>query len=465
MPFRSSFVPAVLLLIACLSTGAPGVAAAQAPAAAPKPAATASPAQPPLATTSVPASSERLEPGLEDRRQRYARPAWQHVAMVPAYVLRAPFQLLGYPLRLLVHKDPGPFTVYTRRSLVSLNKVGVGVRIGGLGSGSGAGIGLRYELPQRFTLGHPLRFLAATTYNGYDFIGASLDSLRWGSGRTSLRVGYAERPREDFFGLGPDTPLSDRATYQLDETRVALESFVPLRGAWHFMFDLAATRNDVGRGRDPDFPTVLEVFDPNQIEGLSGRFEFFDWAAGFNYDTRDVPTYARRGRNYTLQVLGAEGINHTVNAYTKVAFEAQEFLPLPLYHTSLAARLRAVRTDNRGDNGVQVPIFRLERVGGSRTVRGYQTFRYTEHDAFIFDFEYRFPIWDIGLPSQLALDGALFFDFGSAVRNLEDMRQDDLRSSGGFGFRLVNFRGMIGRLENAWTPEGYRYHATLRGTF
>ena len=112
-----------------------------------------------------------------------------------------------------------------------------------------------------------------------------------------------------------------------------------------------------------------------------------------------------------------------------------------------------------------MPFFRLEKVVGSRTVRGYQTFRYTEHDALVCDFEYRFPIWDIGLPSRVALDGALFFDFGTAVRNLEDLQQRDLRSGAGFGFRLVNFRGMIGRLENAWTPEGYRYHATLRGTF
>src|SRR5678815_4670083 len=130
-------------------------------------------------------------------------------------------------------------------------------------------------------------------------------------------------------------------------------------------------------------------------------------------------TYPTRGHFFTARVQAADGFAGTENAYTQFGIEAMQFVPLPLYRVGLAARVRAVLTDNRGANGIDVPVFRLERVGGSRTVRGYRTYRFTDFDALVSNLEYRFPVWDLGLASRLGIDGVLFFDFGTAVRHLE----------------------------------------------
>jgi hypothetical protein len=414
----------------------------------------------PTATAAAPAADK----GLADRRRRHARPMAERVGLLPAHLLRLPFKAIDYPLEhFVIHRDPGPVTVYARRFLSGADQLGFSLRVGGLGTGSGLGGGAVFTAPARLVPFATLSFSASTTRLGYDRYAAGLDSLRWGRLEAAIRFQYDERPQEDFFGKGPRSRLADRATYQLDELRGEVEARLRLRGAWRLLVTAGAARDDVGRGRDGDFPTVLEVFDPQQVEGLTGRFEFAEYGTVLVWDRRDVPTYARRGALFAARVLAAEGVGGTGHAYTKYDLEGQGFVPLPGTRKSLAARLHATITDRRA--GRDVPVFRLERVGGSRTVRGYQTHRFTDRDALFGNLEYRFPIWTIEPPSGQVLDGALFFDWGTAVPDLERVRQRDLRSSAGLGFRLAAPRGLLCRFDNAWTPEGFRLHASLRGTF
>lgn len=407
---------------------------------------------------------QRLEPGLADRQRRHARPTSERIGLLPAHLLRLPFKAIDYPLEhFVIQRDPGPITVYARRFLTRAGQLGFRLQAGGLGTGSGMGGGAVLEVPSQLVPFGTLRFSAATTRLGYDRLSAEVDSLRWGRLEASARFQYDERPQEDFFGRGPWSRLADHATYQLDELRGELEARLGLRGAWRLVLLAGATRVDVRRGRDPDFPTVLEVFDPQRLEGLAGRFEFAEYGGGLVWDRRDVRTYARRGALLAARVLAADGLGDTPHAYTKFDVEGQAFVPLPGTRKGLAARVRATITDRRG--GRDVPVFRLERLGGSRTVRGYLTHRFADRDALLGNVEYRFPIWTIEPPGGQALDGALFFDWGTAVPDLERVQQRDLRSSAGLGLRLAAPRGLLCRFDNAWTPEGFRLHASLRGTF
>lgn len=443
-------------VVVCAVLAAGGRVSAQAP---PVPATPAAPAAAPAAVDRA-----RAEPGLADRKRRYARPLHEKIALVPAYVLRAPFQLVNYPVEhYLIHKDPGPVTVYTRRFLTRLGSQGVAIKLQGLGSGSGVGTALVYEAPRGLTGSAALRFSAAETYRGYDQVAAVLDSVPVGPVRTSLRLQYMERPQEDFFGFGAHSARAGRTTYQLDEWLAQAGGVLPLHGAWRLAADVAVTRNDVGRGRDDGFPTVLEVF-PASLEGSHGRFEFFDWGGGLLYDSRDVPTYARHGSVLSARLSGAGGLRTTRAAYSKLTLEAQRFQPLPGFRRTVAVRARATWTENHG-GGAAIPLFRMERVGGSRSLRGYQSYRFHDEDAMFANVEYRFPVWALGLRSGLGMDGVAFFDFGAALPQLQDIRQRDWHSGGGIGLRIVNDRGLLLKIDNAWSPEGYRLHFGLRGTF
>ena len=468
------------VLVASLVVGAlPGRATAQPEAAAKAPSEFAATAQSQAPAKAEPATVAaapdsiaveelvplRIEPGLEDRRQRYRRSAASHVAMVPAYVLRFPFQVINYPIEnWLVHKEPGALSVYARQTWARLRFGGVAGRIGGLGSGSGTGAGLSYRLPLVLTLGKPLTVSGSWTYLLYEQYAVQLDSLDIGPVPTSLRVRYGDRPQEDFWGLGPRSNEGDRSTYRLEETVATWTLVPPLGRGWVLPVWIGASRSDLSPGRDPDFPDSQDIFDPAVYEGLTGRYEFLEFGTGLVFDTRDVKTYARRGRYLTLGVQHAEGIRDTPSEFTKFTLEAQQFLPLPGYRRALALRFRTVLTDNRAQ-GHSVPVFRLESVGSSRTVRGYQTFRFTEEDALLGSVEYRFPVWTIEPQSLMALDGALFFDFGTALRDMGRVQQRDLRSGGGFGLRIVSPRGSIGRMDVAFTPEGIGLHFTLHGGF
>jgi hypothetical protein len=440
------------IVIVCVASAVAGAGTAMAQ----------SPAAPPTAATGF--DSTAAEPGLADRQARYERPTWQKVAMVPAQILRFPFQVLNYPVEnWLIHRDPGVVTVYGRRFRNQLGRQGIAVRVGGLGSGSGYGGGIAYDLPRALTFDKPVTLSAGSTFSGYDEYALSVDSLVSGPFLLGFRGSYGERPREDFYGLGPHSSLDARSTYQQDEWRAQFAAIRPLSARWRAGVLLGVSRSDIGRGRDPDFPTVLETFPPT-IDGLQGRFDFIDYGVSLAYDSRDVLTYARRGQVVAANALFADGLRQTPHAYTKYVLEVQQFVPLPWPRRSLAARLRAAVTDNRGQ-GVDVPVFRLERMGGSRTIRGYDSFRFVDKDALLGNFEYRFPIWNIEPRGGQALDGAALFDFGTAIGDFAKTQQHDLHSSAGFGLRLVTHLGMIGRMDNMWTPEGFRIHLSFRGTF
>jgi hypothetical protein len=429
-------------------------------------------AQPaPAAATPAPAvaaddsTAAAAEPGLADRRRRWARPLRERVALVPAQMLRLPFQVVNYPVEhYLIHREPGAIAVYARRFTTALGRQGIEVQLRGMGPGSGYGGGIVYEAPRRLTRA-PLRLSAVMTATGYDQFALALDSLRTGPALAGLRLQYAERPREDFFGLGPDSRSDTRATYQLDEWLAQATGSLPIGGGWRLAAVAGVSRNDIGRGRDPKYPTALEIFSP-AIDGLQGRFEFLDWGGGLVFDSRDDPSYARRGSVVSARVLFADGVRDTPHAYTKYELEAQQFVPLWGQRRSLAMRLRGVVTDDRsGDAGIDVPVFRLERIGGSRSVRGYQSFRFTDKDALVGNVEYRFPIWNIEPANRQALDGAALFDFGTAVPDLAELEQSDLHSAAGLGLRFATRLGMLFRFDSMWSPEGYRGHFGLRGTF
>ncbi len=420
-------------------------------------------AAPPTAAVAKDSIPQRVEPGLADRARRYARPTHEKIALLPAHLLRLPFKIVNYPLEhYLIHKEPGPVTVYAGRFVTKIGTHGVDVRLQGQGSGSGVGALVAYQFPGRWTASVPLRISGATTVRGYDQIAIGLDSLHIGTALGAVRLQYSERPQEDFFGLGPRSAKTDRTTYQQDEWLAQAQGSVRLASRLRLAADIGLTRHDIGRGRDADFPTVLQRF-PASFAGVQGRFEFLDWGAGLVYDSRDVATYARHGEWLAARVQLTDGLGGTQNAYTKYSVEAQQFVALPGFRRSLAGRVRAVVTDNRGGSA-DVPLFRLERIGGSRSLRGYQGYRFTEHDALIGTLEYRFPIWSIEPASGVALDGVAFFDFGTAVPDLLDLQQRDLRSAAGIGIRVLSKRGLVFKIDNAWSPEGYRFHFGLRGT-
>ena len=239
---------------------------------------------------------------------------------------------------------------------------------------------------------------------------------------------------------------------------------VPLWGRLRLAVLAGVSRNDVGRGRDPDFPTALQVFSPS-VDGLQGRFEFVDWGGGLVFDSRDDPSYARRGSVLSARVQLADGVRDTPHDYAKYELEAQH-VRAAVGRKTLAggAPPRRHHREPQRRSWRRGAVFRLERIGAQPLVRGYRSFRFTgqgrsggqlRHTAS--DLEHR-------SPRRAGAGRRALFDFGTAGRTSPNCAKRIYTAPPGSA-AVRDAGGHLFRFDNMWSPEGYRSTSRWRGTF
>lgn len=406
----------------------------------------------------------RVEPGLADRKARYAPSTVKKVALAPVRLIELPFVILNYPFeKWLIRKEPIKPIQAGIAGWRRLTRTGVLVRWGGFGQNSGLGGGLGYRVPPAALGGSQLRVFGGLTNNGYEQYYAQFATPRDANLQIGARVEYFDRPRENLFGVGLDSSVDDRSSYRLATTSFLSAAQWRVGTHWKFWGEVGFSRNDTGEGEDEGYPTSQELFPG--LEGLEGRFDFVDYGAAVTWEGRDNNHYASRGSYVSLAARFADGVYGTENAYAKYSAELQQYVPLPGVRRVVALRLFGIVTDNRSSAHEDIPVFRLESIGGSTTMRGYRDFRYTDKDVLFGNVEYRFPFWWIEHESGIAIDALAFFDYGTALPNLEKMQQRHFRSAAGLGFRVATYLSFLGRVDFGWSPEGFRAHAGLRWNF
>ncbi len=400
----------------------------------------------------------REEPGLEARRQRYASHPAKSIALFPVRVIEFPFQLLNYPVEhWFVRKRPDPLTQKIGTFLRAAEEDGVSIEARLESGHSGLGGGVGYRLPHALTGPVNLRFFGGATNRGYQQYYVQLDTLRLGGARLWLRGQYLELAQESFYGLGIDSDLNARSNYELGIASGMIHGEIAGDTSVKLAFDAGFSRNDTRPGENDDYPTSQSQFAGNEdIEGLQGRFDFVEGGLALAWDRRDNPTYATRGSFAQASVHLVGGVGDTDNSFAKYGIELRQYLPLPGARRALGLRLAGMITDNFAD--ATIPFFRLERLGGSRTLRGVQTYRFTDKDMLRGGLEYRFPFWYLGLENDAAIDALAFFDFGTVLPNLEEVTWRDLQPTGGFGFRIVAGHRVFVRTDFAWSEEDSRVH-------
>ena len=398
---------------------------------------------------------QRLEEGLEARQERFAPSTATNVAMLPVRLIELPFRVLNYPVEhWLVRKRPSPLSQKIGAFLVAADARGVSIEAHLESGHSGIGGGVGYRLPRTVTGPVNLRFFAGATNRLYQQYYVQLDTLRAGGTAGLLRGQFLVLPQEDFYGIGIDSQLEQRSTYELQVTSGVYQGALAAARNLGLEFDIGFTRTDIFAGEDKNFPVAQSLFPG--IEGLQGRFDFLEGGLALAWDRRDSERYASRGNYVRASLHVAGGLGDTDNAFAKYGLELRQYVPLPGARRVLGLRLAGTITDNLADR--DIPFFRLERLGGSRTLRGVQTYRFTDKDMLWGGVEYRFPFWYIGLESGAAIDALVFYDFGTVMPNLEEVQWRDLQSSGGFGFRIVSRQTVFLRIDAAWSGEDSRVH-------
>jgi hypothetical protein len=267
---------------------------------------------------------------------------------------------------------------------------------------------------------------------------------------------YRYLPQEDYYGSGPDSELEDRTTYLREETSLYLRTGYQFTENIVWMVSGGYLGNEVRKGKDGSYPTTQEVFDDVTAPGLTTPPDYLRFGTQVLFDYRDEPANPHSGFMVALALGRFEDQSEDAFSFTSIGIDSRAAIPLGSRQRILA--LRGVWIIDQADAGNQVPFFMQKSLGGSHTLRGFDSFRFTGEKVMLYQAEYR---WE---PSDL-WELALFVDTGTVSEADSRLSFSNLEWDYGAGIRFKNWRSVLIRMEIAWSRETTRYYFRTSASF
>lgn len=339
---------------------------------------------------------------------------------------------------------PGPIEKYAARFENTFqNPPPVYAFIGGVfpGGAVALGPGVRH----RFTSGAFADVHGAWSIKNYKIVDASLKLPALVDRRIAVEThaNWLDAPKVAFFGLGGDTPKSNRTTY-LYRTKTAGASarvqLLPRLSAGGGLDYL-----DVTTDRSRDLAEIEERFTLATAPGLGVNPAYIHSHAFAAIDWRDGEAYSRSGGLYRLDWSDYAQREDGVYGFSRVDAEANQFVPL--FQSNWVLAFRALGSFTSTDDGNQVPYFLMPSLGGSAQLRGYASWRFRDRNRVLLSGEYRWPAGQF-------VDMAVFFDAGKVAPRRGDLDLEGLRTSFGIGIRFHTPAATVLRTELARTSDG-----------
>ncbi|PIQ85459.1 MAG: hypothetical protein COV74_08190 [Candidatus Omnitrophica bacterium CG11_big_fil_rev_8_21_14_0_20_45_26] len=277
---------------------------------------------------------------------------------------------------------------------------------------------------------------------------------------------FEHRPREDFFGIGPDTSLGDESDYNKDmlrlDTRLGYQWTFSLKTEGFFRY----RHIQIGNGHEEDSFRIKEHFTEDQVPGIHGS-NVIDLGFLFEHDTRDMIEDPMQGGYEKFEISFSDDASGDNFHYMNIEFRAARYFQLLSDRRILALRFYAGRSQPLG--GGQVPFFDLQRLGGygnqtseSDMLRGYEYNRFFDQTAIAFTPEYRYKIWNY---NNFDADSVIFADIGGVSKEIHSMGFDKLRVDYGVGLRVKHLRDTFLSIEAAHGNEGIQFYIRSKAPF
>jgi outer membrane protein assembly factor BamA len=331
-----------------------------------------------------------------------------------------------------------------------------GIRIGGGDFPAGAGMkfGVAFDKTLTSADADPefpnqvgLTARGAYSTRGYARVSAGVNARNLGGEPIDIGVfgQYTEFPQEDYFGVGMDSLESARTNYLLDTVETG--GTVHWRPSkLEFGAGASYVSPRVGQGTDTRFPSTEELFSPATTPGLGTQTDFMKAELSAAVDWRDNPSMPHVGGRYAVAVAKFDDRDLAQFDFHRIGVSLSQYVPLWNRYRVLALRAEGVFTD--ADSDQSVPFYSNPTLGGARNLRGFREFRYRDENALLLGAEYRWQAW-------WALDGALFVDAGTVARSRRDLSVGDMEVTYGIGFRFHSNSALVGRLDLAFSREGF----------
>jgi hypothetical protein len=288
---------------------------------------------------------------------------------------------------------------------------------------SGGGLAIGPGVRARFGDSGRFDAHAGWSVKNYKVADALLTLPTFASGRMTVQMNghWLDAPKVAFYGIG-NANAGTRSDYAYRTTSIGTSARLQ-----------AAKFVVVGGGVDM---MAIDSTDASPTYRRTSGFAAFDW--------RTSPSYSRRGGLYRVDWSDYHDTKGA-NSFRRVDAEVDQFIPLLRENWVIALRAAASSTDATGGN--TVPYFMMPDVGGSRSLRGYQTWRFRDRNRLLFSGEYR---WTAGP----FVDMALFADAGKVAERVRALNTSDLKTSYGIGLSLHTLNRTVTRIELARTREG-----------
>lgn len=362
-------------------------------------------------------------------------------------------------------------------TIADWNLKGLYPRIAWPARGSGAALGFRYWQPDFWG---PLdaagaAFYSWRHYQHYDFqfglmphVGRQIPQRSWrgddvyelastqpGFGRVPFYVTlrYRYLPEEDFYGIGPDSDRDDRSTYLQEEGRLYLTTGYQFTPHLVWIVNGGFQKNALGPGKSGSYPSTDELFDGATAPGLADAPDYLRLGTQVFLDHRDEPGNPHSGFMVALAYTRFDDRTNDAFSFDRYGLDARAFVPLGSPQRVLALRT-ALLVDNADKDNV-VPFFMQLSLGGSHTLRGFDSFRWRDQEIMLYQAEYRWeplPFWDLDA----------FIEAGAVGGPDADLSFSNLELDWGFGTRFKTYRDVVVRFEIAFSHETTRYY--VRGS-
>jgi hypothetical protein len=374
--------------------------------------------------------------------------------------------------------EPG-FVTKARRRLESLNDRGFYPEVDILVSGSGLAFGGAYRSPA-FLSGLSVEAGTMWSVRGYREHSGQLGWLRDKRSSVLLRPAGAEigstlNPqtrkrtgwsafldaraftyrRLDYFGLDPDAAEA-RSDFALSGS--GLDAVIQ----WQARTDAGVSARigllelRPGAGSNDSRPNVEEVYTALTAPGIATNPRYRVTGIGAAWDRRDSPAISTRGVYVAGTLWRFSTLTDTAPSFTRATADVRAFYPLMGPDHVLAMNVLASTDGTSGST--PIPFYLQSWLGGSKTLRGFSSYRLRGETLFHSAVEYR---WR----AARFIEIAPFLDVGAVSATGSSLTDGPLHTAAGAGLRLRTDDRLFVRIDWAYGGDGHRVLLALSPAF
>ncbi len=280
------------------------------------------------------------------------------------------------------------------------------------------------------------------------------------SGReVGISASYHSDHDQRYFGIGGDSDRDIQRLIRSDGAQIQISSQIlnpstlPDMNA-SVVVGYRHLRLATGEGERAPGLTALDVLQAPA--GFGRALDFPELGLTFVYDTRDSGGRTTKGFFAGSKLSFTQDLNADVDTNALAAeLKLGGWIPvLPRNRVIfLTAGIAAALPAFVGD---RPPLHTLVNLGGGNTLRGYVNDRFQDRLGWWATAEYRWAFYEYGGKS-MGMSAAVCGVLGKVGGELEELVKGKLPWSVGYNLRLEQNLVLLGRIQFAYSPEGFRF--------